>query len=139
MIDMMESHPQGARDVMIGSRYVAGGTIEGWSLKRHLMSRGVNWYARSMLGLQARDCSGAFRCYRVAMLAKLDFRAIRSRGYSFQEEILWHLKNLGAKLGETPITFVDREHGVSKINSREALAALKIILGLAISRRREAD
>ena len=134
LVEQMESHPDGPRDVMIGSRYVPGGAIEGWSLKRHLMSRGVNCYARCMLGLPARDCSGAFRCYRVSTLAKLDFAAIRSRGYSFQEEVLWHLKHLGAKFGETPITFVDRVRGSSKINTREALAALKIILSLAIKK-----
>ena len=115
---------------MIGSRYVAGGAIEGWPLKRHLMSRGVNAYARWLLGLPAKDCSGAFRCYRTALLAQVDFDAIRSRGYSFQEEILWQLKRLGATFGETPITFADRQHGTSKINSHEAWAALGIILTL---------
>ncbi len=119
-----------AVDVMIGSRYVAGGSIEGWPLKRHLMSRGVNTYARWLLGLAAKDCSGAFRCYRTALLARVDFDAIRSRGYSFQEEILWQLKRLGARFGETPITFADRRHGASKIDSKEAWAALRIILAL---------
>lgn len=119
-------------DVMIGSRYVAGGKIEGWPLKRHLMSRGVNTYARWLLGLKAKDCSGAYRCYRTAILARVDFDAIRSRGYSFQEEILWHLKRLGAKFGETPITFADRERGSSKIDSREAISALRVIMALGV-------
>jgi dolichol-phosphate mannosyltransferase len=120
-------------DVMIGSRYASGGTITGWPLKRHVMSRTVNALARCALGLKARDISGAFRCYRVSLLAEVDFGAIRSRGYSFQEEILWHLKRLGARFGETPITFADRRAGHSKINSGEALAALRIILGLGAS------
>jgi dolichol-phosphate mannosyltransferase len=119
-----------AVDVMIGSRYVRGGAIEGWPLKRHLMSRGVNFYARWLLGLRCRDCSGAFRCYRVSRLEQIDFDAIRSRGYSFQEEILWLLKRAGATFAETPITFADRQHGASKINSQEARAALGIILTL---------
>jgi dolichol-phosphate mannosyltransferase len=119
-----------AVDVMIGSRYVAGGGIKGWPLRRHLMSRGVNFYARWLLGLSANDCSGAFRCYRTELLKKVDFDAIRSRGYSFQEEILWCLKRQGAKFGETPITFVDRQYGTSKINGKEARAALRIILAL---------
>jgi len=124
--------PDGAAavDVMIGSRYVAGGAIEGWPLKRHVMSRSVNVLARWLLGLRARDCSGAFRCYRVALLQEIDFAAVRSRGYSFQEEILWHLKRLGARFGETPITFADRTRGSSKIDSREAVAALKVLLAL---------
>lgn len=117
-------------DIMIGSRYVAGGGIEGWPFKRHLMSRGVNLYARRLLGLKSKDCSGAFRCYRVNLLDKIDFDEIRSKGYSFQEEILWLLKRQGATFGETPIVFVDRLRGQSKIDSGEAVSALRIILAL---------
>ncbi len=119
-------------DVMIGSRYVPGGGVEGWPLRRHLMSRGVNLWARWLLGLKSKDCSGAFRCYRTAVLARLDFDAIRSRGYSFQEEVLWHLKRLGARFDETPIVFIDRQRGVSKIDSKEAVTALRIIWGLGL-------
>jgi dolichol-phosphate mannosyltransferase len=119
-------------DVMIGSRYVPGGGVEGWPLRRRLMSRGVNLYARCLLGLTPRDCSGAYRCYRTAVLARLDFDAIQSRGYSFQEEILWHLKRAGARFGETPIVFADRTRGTSKINAREALSAVGVILALGL-------
>lgn len=120
-------------DVMIGSRYVSGGGVKDWPLKRRLMSWGVNTYARLMLGLRSRDCSGAFRCYRVELLKNLDFSRIRSRGYSFQEEILWHLKRLGARFDETPILFADRERGLSKINGREAYAALAILARLGVT------
>ncbi len=119
-------------DVMIGSRYVPGGGIEGWGLQRHVMSSGVNLYARWLLGLKPKDCSGAFRCYRAEQLAALDFDAVRSRGYSFQEEILWHLKRQGARFGEAPIVFVDRQRGASKINMKEAVAALWIIFKLGV-------
>lgn len=119
-------------DVMIGSRYVAGGGTEGWPLGRRLMSRAVNLYARFLLGLPVRDCSGAFRCYRTSLLAKLDFGRMRSRGYSFQEEILWRLKRLGVRFAETPIVFTERRLGKSKINLREALAALWIIFALGV-------
>ncbi len=118
-------------DVMIGSRYVAGGAVEGWPLHRQAMSKLVNAYARRLLGLDVRDCSGAYRCYRTSLLAQVDFDSIRSRGYSFQEEILWRLKLLGARMAETPITFVDRVHGKSKISPREAFSALGVILSLA--------
>jgi dolichol-phosphate mannosyltransferase len=121
-------------DVMLGSRYIPGGGVEGWPLRRRLMSRAVNCYARWMLGLAPRDCSGGFRCYRAALLSRLDFSAIRSRGYSFQEEILWRLKRLGARFGETPIIFIDRCLGTSKINYKEALAAMWIILKLGVRR-----
>jgi dolichol-phosphate mannosyltransferase len=119
-------------DVTIGSRYVPGGGVKDWPLKRRLMSWGVNTYARGLLGLRPKDCSGAFRCFRVDILRKLDLGSIRSRGYSFQEEILWHLKRAGARFTESPILFADREKGQSKINSREALAAIGIIFRLGI-------
>jgi dolichol-phosphate mannosyltransferase len=127
------------RDVMIGSRYVAGGAIEGWPLRRHLMSRAVNGYARLMLGLSPRDCSGGYRCYRTSTLKKIQLGTLLSLGYSFQEEILWRLKYAGARIGETPITFADRRLGTSKINSREALAAMWIIFRLMFSRRPKSD
>ncbi len=119
-------------DVGIGSRYTAGGGVEGWPLRRRLMSRAVNLYARWLLGLRPRDCSGAYRCYRTETLARLDFDAVRSRGYSFQEEILWRLKRAGARFAEAPIVFIDRERGVSKIDSGEAFSALWIIFSLGM-------
>ena len=119
-------------DVMIGSRYVAGGGVEGWPLHRRLMSRTINTYARWMLGLRVNDCSGAFRCYRLSILSELDFDQIRSRGYSYLEEILWLLHRRKARFGETPITFVDRVLGQTKINSREAIAAVLLIFRLGL-------
>jgi dolichol-phosphate mannosyltransferase len=125
--------PGGARvDVMIGSRYVAGGQIDGWPLLRHVMSRGINSFARSLLRLPVRDCSGAFRCYRVEVLSRLDFGKVVSHGYSFQEEILWRLRQSGARFGETPIAFLERQQGASKINATEALAAASIVLRLGV-------
>jgi dolichol-phosphate mannosyltransferase len=128
----MDPPGQAPVDVMIGSRYISGGGVEGWPWKRRLMSRAVNLYARSMLGLATKDCSGAFRCYRTEVLARLDFDAIRSRGYSFQEEILWRLRRLGARFRETPIVFVERQRGVSKIDGGEAVAAVRIIFALGM-------
>jgi dolichol-phosphate mannosyltransferase len=119
-------------DVMIGSRYIPGGGTKDWPLKRKLMSRAVNFYARWMLWIKPRDVSGGFRCYRVSKLAELDLDAIRSRGYSFQEEVLWLLRRRGARFGETPIIFADRERGQSKIDRREAWAALRIIMQLGL-------
>ncbi|MBC8356114.1 MAG: polyprenol monophosphomannose synthase [Planctomycetes bacterium] len=115
-------------DVMIGSRYVPGGGVEGWPLHRRIMSRAINAYARSLLGLRVNDCSGAFRCYRISKLSELDFDNVRSRGYSYLEELLWLLHRKQARFGETPITFIDRELGQTKINSREAIYAVLLIL-----------
>ena len=132
LIEGMNRSGQGAVDVMIGSRYVPGGKIEGWPIKRHFMSRAINIYARALLGLKPKDCSGGYRCYRASRLAQLDFSTLKSRGYSFQEEMLWQLKRLGCRFAETPITFVDRQRGNSKINyARSATAnALGIIADL---------
>ena len=120
-------------DVSIGSRYCPGGGTKDWPFTRRLMSWGVNTYARCLLGLKPRDTSGAFRCYRVSSLRQLDFTTIKSRGYSFQEEILWRLKQLKARMTETPILFADRERGQSKINKQEAISALTILFRLGIT------
>ncbi len=121
--------------VVIGSRYVSGGGVQGWPVVRRLMSRGVNAYARFMLGLPVRDTSGSFRCYRVEILKQLDFSQIQSRGYSFFEEVLWHIKRCCDKIYgkssphfiEIPILFIDRVRGKSKINKYEAINALRIL------------
>jgi dolichol-phosphate mannosyltransferase len=119
-------------DITIGSRYVPGGGIQGWGLGRHFMSRAINWYARAMLGLTTRDNSGGFRCYRVSALAQLDFAGLHSRGFAFQEEILYRLWCAGCRLEETPIEFHDRRYGASKMNWRESAAALWIIWRLRL-------
>jgi dolichol-phosphate mannosyltransferase len=123
-------------DVMIGSRYIPGGGVEGhqFNLKRKFMSRGINWYARLFLGLKTKDNSGSFRCYRVSKLAEIDFRRVRSRGYSFMEEILFWCRQVGCRFGETPILFENRRAGVTKINKTEAYMALKIIFQLGVDR-----
>jgi len=121
-------------DVAIGSRYVPGGGVVGWGLKRHFMSSSVNFYARLLLGLTTRDNSGAFRCYRVAKLRELDLNKFRALGYAFQEEVLYRCRRIGCRFAETPITFEDRRYGESKINWREAVAALWVIFRLSIDR-----
>jgi dolichol-phosphate mannosyltransferase len=123
------------RDVMIGSRYVPGGGVEGeFGLKRKFMSGGINWWARTFLGLKTRDNSGSYRCYRVSRLARIDPRRVRSRGYSFMEEILFWCKQVGCTFGETPILFENRRSGLSKINKGEAIKALWIIFRLGVER-----
>jgi dolichol-phosphate mannosyltransferase len=122
-------------DVMIGSRYVPGGGVEGgFTLKRRLMSSSINTYARLMLGLTSKDNSGAFRCYRTSKLAQIDLDRVQSRGYSFQEEILFWCQSVGCKIGETPILFENRRSGTSKINMKEAVSALLILAQLGVAR-----
>lgn len=117
-------------DVMIGSRYVKGGGTEGWPLTRKVISKTVNAVVRFLFRMPVKDASGAFRCYRVAnlRLAKLDETV--SRGYSFQQEVLFRVFRTGAKLGELPITFENRRHGSSKVNAKEAVRSMSTILFL---------
>ena len=119
-------------DVMIGSRYMPGGRTVGWPWYRQLVSRLLNTYTRWMLRLPLRDCSSGFRCFRTATLAKLDWGQVRSHGYAFHEEILWHVKRAGARFGETPIVFTERRAGRSKINLKEAWSAVSMITRLGI-------
>jgi dolichol-phosphate mannosyltransferase len=122
-------------DVMIGSRYIPGGGVEGdFNLKRKFMSTGINVYARFFLGLRTRDNSGSYRCYRVAKLRQINLDRIRSRGYSFMEEILYWCRSVGCRFDETPILFENRRSGYSKINTKEAFKALQIIAELGVDR-----
>jgi len=114
-------------DVAIGSRYVAGGAIDGWPLHRRVLSRWMNGLSRAVLCLPIRDTSGAFRAYRVATLRKLDLAEVRAAGYAYLEEILWHLARVEATFAEVPITFRARRAGRSKINAREAAAKLGML------------
>jgi dolichol-phosphate mannosyltransferase len=120
----------GRRDVMIGSRYVPGGGTVNWPLSRRLMSRGVNAVVRMLMRLPPRDCSGAYRCYRVGLLRKAHLERLVSRGYSFQQEVLYRCRRAGARLGETPIVFENRRAGSSKVNLREAVRSLSLLLYL---------
>ncbi len=123
-----------AADVVIGSRDTSGGQIRGWPWQRRWMSRAINGYTRCLLGLKVRDCSSAYRCYRTARLRALDLSQIRSRGFAVFEELLWRLRRVGARFTETPIVFVDRDRGASKISRHEALSALWIITQLGLER-----
>ena len=120
------------RDVMIGSRYVPGGGTVNWPVSRRLMSWGVNTLVRLLLRIRARDTSGGYRCYRVALLRRTNLDHLLSYGYSFQEEALYRLCRAGGRVGETPIVFEDRRAGASKVNYGEVLRSLSILCWLGI-------
>jgi dolichol-phosphate mannosyltransferase len=119
-------------DVMIGSRYIPGGGATDWPWSRWLMSRGVNTVVRLLLRIPAHDTSGAFRCYRVAKLRHVDLDHVLSRGYSFQQEILYRCRKAGCRIGETPIVFENRRAGASKVNPHEAARSMGMILWLGV-------
>ncbi len=139
-IDADFSHPPDAipamleaslhSDVVIGSRYVPGGGHKDWPRRRVLLSSFSNLVARSALRLAPADCTGAFRCMRRSVLERIAFDNIVSRGYSFQEEMLWHCTGRGLRFAEVPIIFVDRRQGSSKINLREVWGGMSTILRL---------
>ena len=117
-------------DVMIGSRYVPGGGTVNWPLSRKIISRSVNLLVRFLFRLPIHDASGAYRCYRVAKLRQVPLDKVLSHGYSFQQEVLYRCRKAGCKLGETPIIFEDRRTGSSKVNLREAVRSLSMLVYL---------
>lgn len=123
-------------DIAIGSRYCPGGGIEGWPLRRRILSRAMNGLTGVMLNLPARDTSGALRAYRVEMLRQVPIQDIRATGYAYLEETLWQLHRAGARVVEVPITFRERRSGKSKINFGEAVGKIRTLLRLARHGRR---
>ena len=117
-------------DIVIGARYVKGGGVVGWPLYRRVLSFGANTFARTMLGLKAHDCTGAYRCYSRKVVEELELDAVVSHGYSALIELLWHCQKGGYRIEEVPITFVDRELGQSKVSRSEILRGLTTVVRL---------
>jgi glycosyltransferase involved in cell wall biosynthesis len=111
-------------DVVIGSRYVDGGGTRYWGLPRRLLSRTANACARVVLGLNVRDCTAGFRCYRREVLEAIDLDNIFSDGYSFLVEMIYKCQEQGFRIAEFPIIFEDRRHGHSKISRQEIFKAM---------------
>jgi dolichol-phosphate mannosyltransferase len=111
-------------DLVLGSRYVAGGGTENWGLLRRAISRWGSLYAQVLLGLRVRDLTGGFKCYRRAVLEAIDLDAIRSRGYAFQIETTYRAVRAGFRVVEIPIRFTDREVGGSKMSRGIVLEAV---------------
>jgi dolichol-phosphate mannosyltransferase len=111
-------------DLVIGSRYVPGGSIPNWGLVRRLISRGGCVYAQAMLQTRVRDLTGGFKCYRRRVLESIDLGAIHSKGYAFQIETTYRALRKGFRVVEIPITFVDREVGGSKMSQAIVLEAV---------------
>jgi dolichol-phosphate mannosyltransferase len=111
-------------DVVLGSRWVAGGTVVNWPWHRHLISRTGNLYTRLALRMPLRDATGGYRAYRMAALDKMDVDTVASQGYCFQVDLAWRAVRQGFRVVEVPIRFAERERGASKMSSsivREAL------------------
>ena len=124
------------RDMVIGSRYVKGGGTLNCTWKRRLLSQFANTFAKIMLGLQARDCTAGFRCYRREVLEAIDLDHIFSNGYSFLIEMIYYVQRRGYRIGEVPIVFEDRLRGQSKISRNEVFRALQTVFRLEVRRVR---
>ncbi len=125
------------RDMVIGSRYVPGGGTLDCTWKRKMLSQGANTFAKTMLGLRAKDCTAGFRCYRREVLQAIDLDSIRSNGYSFLIEMIFNVQRRNFSIGEVPIIFEDRRRGTSKISKNEVVRALQTVQRLSVRRWQE--
>ena len=114
-------------DLVLGSRYVDGGAVDNWGIARRLVSRGGCWYARMVLGVDVRDLTGGFKCFRREVLEAIDLDAVHSQGYAFQVELTYRALSLGFRVKEIPIVFTDRRVGHSKMSRRIVLEAMWMV------------
>ncbi|HUQ22507.1 MAG TPA: polyprenol monophosphomannose synthase [Gaiellaceae bacterium] len=111
-------------DLVLGSRYVPGGSVENWGAARRAISAGGSLYARLLLGVPVRDLTGGFKCFRRRVLETIDLDAVHSRGYAFQIELTYRALRRGFRVREVPIRFVDRKVGGSKMSRSIVLEAI---------------
>ncbi|RZS68821.1 dolichol-phosphate mannosyltransferase [Agromyces ramosus] len=107
--------PGGRVDLVIGSRWIDGGSIENWPRHRELLSRWGSAYARWMLRLDTRDATAGYRAFRADAIRRIPLEAVHTRGYGFQVDMLWHAREAGLNVVEVPVTFVERVRGESKM------------------------
>lgn len=123
-------------DLVIGSRWVRGGSVVNWPLRREALSRGGNLYVRLLLGISVRDATAGYRVFRRQTLEKLDLSAVRSTGYVFQTDLVARTLGAGLRVVEVPIEFVERERGDSKMSGAVATESLKRITQWGLAERR---
>lgn len=130
MLERLRQSGPSEVDVVVASRYIAGGGVQGWPWRRRVMSRLINAFARWWLAIRVHDTSGSYRAYRTAILRRLVLSDVKSHGYSVFQELLWRLTRANARFAEVPITFIDRHRGHSKITLREACRSVWQIVRL---------
>ena len=122
-------------DLAIGSRYVPGGRIENWPLRRRVLSAFANRYVRAITGLKINDSTSGFRCWRREALERMPIDRIKSDGYAFLVELAWEAAAAGCRVAEVPITFVERRQGASKLSGRVVLESVILPWRLALRAR----
>lgn len=120
-------------DLVIGSRYINGISVVNWPLRRLILSYGANWYTRLITGLTIMDCTSGFKCFRRSLIESIGLDRVRSDGYSFQIEMHFRSAELGAKICEVPIIFIDRRVGQSKMSKRIVREAVFMVWKLKLS------
>ena len=124
-------------DLAIGSRYVPGGGITEWGRMRRFISRGGSRYARALLGVEVRDLTGGFKCFRREVLEAIDLDSIHSRGYAFQVETTYRAIEAGFRVVEVPIVFRDRREGSSKMTRAIVAEAAWKVPAMRLRRQRD--
>ena len=122
-------------DLVLGSRWVKGGEVENWPWYREFLSRGGNLYSRLALGIAVHDATGGFRVFTADALRRIDLTGIASKGYCFQVDLCWRALEAGLQVVETPITFTEREFGVSKMSGNIVRESLTLVTRWGIDRR----
>ncbi|MGH3863094.1 polyprenol monophosphomannose synthase [Actinokineospora sp.] len=125
----------GDADLVLGSRWVTGGKVVNWPIRREILSRGANLYSRLALGARIHDITGGFRAYRRVVLEKLKLHNVASAGYCFQIDLAWRTVEAGFTVVEVPITFVDRVRGESKMSGNIVREALLRVTKWGLRRR----
>ena len=123
-------------DLVLGSRYVPGGTVVNWPKSREMLSRGGNTYARLLLGIKLKDSTGGYRAYRASTLRQIALDEVESQGYCFQIDLAMRAIRAGLTVTEVPITFVERVHGTSKMSRAVVAEALWRVTVWGITGRR---
>jgi dolichol-phosphate mannosyltransferase len=132
--DLLARIADGA-DLAMGSRWVPGGKVVNWPWHRQALSRGGSLYTRILLGIPLRDATGGYRAFRRTTLNKINLDEVTSQGYCFQIDLAWRTLRAGLRVDETPITFVERELGASKMNRSIVLEALTRVLRWGLHHR----
>jgi dolichol-phosphate mannosyltransferase len=127
----------GGADLVLGSRYVAGGGVRDWGISRRVISAGGCLYARTILGVRVRDLTGGFKCFRRAVLERIPLDAVDAQGYMFQIEMTYRALRDGFRVVEVPITFADRRLGGSKMSRRIVLEAVRRVPELRLGALRK--
>jgi dolichol-phosphate mannosyltransferase len=122
-------------DLVIGSRYIPGGDTPNWTMIRRIISGGGNIFARFMLGIPVHDCTAGYRCYRRQVLESIDLDSIQSQGYAFQIELAYRVMQHGFKIVETPIVFMDRRVGKSKMSRKIVIEGFTYVIKARFSKR----